>query len=117
MPSSPSSAANWGDFILSGHAQFIPSLFQYQVTGAVTAPSGDEAYGLTTGRVTFDINNHIERSFGHFTPVVEAGGGDSTTLVNRLVNKNYTSLGPLAHFLIGIAIDLPRGQLLRSRRL
>ena len=97
-----------GDFILSGHAQFIPSLFQYQVTGAVTAPSGDEAYGLTTGRVTFDINNHIERSFGRFTPVIEGGGGDSTTLVNRIVNKNYTSLGPLAHFLVGIAVDLPR---------
>jgi hypothetical protein len=96
-----------GDFILSGHAQFAPEYFQYEVTGAVTAPSGDEAYGLTTGRVTFDVNNHFERTFGSITPVVEIGAGDSATLVNRIVNKNYTSLGPLSHFLIGIGVDLP----------
>ena len=102
------------DFILSGHAQFVPASFLYQVTGAVTAPTGDEAYGLTTGRVTFDINNHVERSFGRFTPVVEAGGGDSTTLVNRIVNKNYTSLGPLAHFLVGVGVDLPLGSSFES---
>ena len=98
-----------GDLILSGHAQFAPSLFQYQLTGAVTAPSGDEAYGLTTGRVTFDINNHFERSFGRITPMLEVGGGDSTALVNRLVNKPYNSLGPLAHFQVGVAVDLPKG--------
>jgi hypothetical protein len=98
-----------GDIILGFHAQFIPRLFQYQLTGLVTAPTGDEAYGLTTGRVTFDLSNHFERSFGRFTPNLEIGGGDSTTLVNRTVTKNYTSLGPLAHFQIGIGIDLFRG--------
>jgi hypothetical protein len=98
-----------GDTILSGHAQFSPTLFQYQLTTAAAFPSGDEAYGLTTGRVTFDINNHFERTFDRFTPDLEMGGGDSTTLVNRIVNKNYTSLGPLAHFQLGTNIDLFRG--------
>jgi hypothetical protein len=98
-----------GDIVFGLHAQFIPRLFQYTVTGAFTAPTGDEAYGLTTGRVTFDINNHFERAFGHFTPNLELGGGDSTTLVNRTVTKNYTSLGPLAHFQIGLGIDLIHG--------
>jgi hypothetical protein len=98
-----------GDLILSGHAQFAPALFQYQVTGAVTAPSGDEAYGLTTGRVTFDVNNHFERTFGRITPILELGAGDSATLVNRIVNKPYTSLGPLSHFQLGLAVDLPKG--------
>lgn len=96
-----------GDLILGMHAQFLPALFQYQATIAVTAPSGDEAYGLTTGRATFDLNNHFERTFGRLTPTLELGVGDSSTLVNRLVNKNYTSLGPLAHFQIGLGIDLP----------
>jgi hypothetical protein len=99
----------FGDIVFGLHAQFIPRLFQYEITGAFTAPTGDEKYGLTTGRVTFDINNHFERSFGRFTPNVEMGGGDSTTLVNRTVTKNYTSLGPLAHFQIGLSIDLPHG--------
>jgi len=98
-----------GDFILGFHAQFIPKLFLYQVTAAVTAPTGDEAYGLTTGRVTFDLNNHFERSFGRFTPNLELGAGDSTTLVNRILNKNYASLGPLAHFQVGVGIDLLHG--------
>jgi len=98
-----------GDVVLGFHAQFIPRSFQYQLTGLVTAPSGDEAYGLTTGRVTFDISNHFERTFGRITPTLEIGAGDSTTLVNRTVTKNYTSLGPLAHFQVGIGVELLRG--------
>ena len=98
-----------GDVVVGLHAQFIPRLFQYQITGAVTAPSGDRAYGLTTGRVTFDLNNHFERTFGRITPTLEIGSGDSTTLVNRTVTKNYTSLGPLAHFQVGLGFDIFRG--------
>jgi hypothetical protein len=98
-----------GDMILSLHAQFVPKVFEYQLTGAVTAPSGDEEYGLTTGRSTFDIDNHFERTFWRITPTLSLGGGDSTTLVNRLVTKNYTSLGPLAHFQAGLGVQLMRG--------
>ena len=103
-----------GDVVLGFHAQFIPRRFQYQLTGLVTAPSGDEAYGLTSGRVTFDINNHFERTFGRLTPNLEIGGGDSTTLVNRTVTKNYTSLGPLAHFQVGLGFDLFHGMSFES---
>lgn len=98
-----------GDFVLNLHAQFQPRFAEYQITGSVTAPSGDEAYGLTTGRCTFDFNNRFERSFGRFTPNIELGAGDSSTLVNRIVDKNYTSLGPLSHFQIGVGVDLIRG--------
>jgi hypothetical protein len=98
-----------GDIVFGLHAQFVPRRFQYQLTGAFTAPTGDEAYGLTTGRVTFDISNYFQRTFGRITPNLEIGGGDSTTLVNRTVTKNYTSLGPLAHFQIGLGVDLFRG--------
>ena len=98
-----------GDIVFGLHAQFIPRLFQYQLSGLVTAPTGDEAYGLTTGRVTFDISNHFERTYGRITPNLEIGAGDSTTLVNRILTKNYTSLGPLAHFQIGLGLELFRG--------
>jgi hypothetical protein len=103
-----------GDLILGAHAQFLPPLFQYQITAAMTAPSGDEAYGLTTGRCTFDINNQFERTFGRTTANIELGGGDSSTLVNRIVNKNYTSLGPLAHFQAGVSFDLPHSIVFES---
>lgn len=98
-----------GDVVLGFHAQFVPRLFQYQLTGLVTAPTGDQDYGLTTGRVTFDISNHFEHTFGRITPTLEIGAGDSTTLINRTVTKNYTSLGPLAHFQVGIGVGLLRG--------
>ncbi len=98
-----------GDIVFGLHAQFISRLFQYQLNGLVTAPTGDEAYGLSTGRVTFDISNRFERTYRRITPSVELGGGDSTYLVNRIVNKNYTSLGPLAHFQIGLSVELNRG--------
>ena len=97
-----------GDIMVGLHAQFIPHAFQYQLTGAFTIPTGDEAYGLSTGRVTFDISNLFQRNYGRFTPNIEIGGGDSTTFVNRTVTKNYTSLGPLAHFQAGLSIELFR---------
>ncbi len=103
-----------GDFVLGLHAQFTPHSFQYEVTGLVTAPTGDEAYGLSTGRCTFDISNHFERTFGRLTPNVEIGGGDSSSLVNPTVTKNYTSLGPLAHFQVGVSIDLVRGAIFET---
>lgn len=97
-----------GDLIFGFHAQFMSPIAPYQATLAVSAPTGDEAYGLTTGRATFDFTNHFERTFGRLTPILELGIGDSTTLVNRIVNKNYTSLGPLAHFQVGLGVTLPR---------
>jgi hypothetical protein len=98
-----------GDVFLGFHAQFVPKYFLYQATASVTAPTGDEEYGLTTGRCTFDLNNHFEHTYGRFTPNIDLGAGDSTALVNRSVNKNYTSLGPLSHFQIGLGVELFRG--------
>ena len=49
-----------------------------------------------------------------FTPNVEIGGGDSSSLVNPTVTKNYTSLGPLAHFQVGVSIDLVRGAIFET---
>ncbi|WP_260703805.1 hypothetical protein [Edaphobacter flagellatus] len=95
-----------GDAIFALHTQLEPRLFSYENTIAFTAPTGDEAYGLTTGRVTFDISNQFSHSFRYFTPILEIGGGDSATLVNTQIRKSYTSLGPLAHFQFGIAANL-----------
>ena len=100
--------AELGDTIFTLHAQFVPKSFLYETAVSFTVPTGDEIYGLTTGRVTFDLSNRFQRSYGRFTPSLEIGAGDSTTLVNRNVNKTYTSLGPLAHFQIGIGSQVFR---------
>jgi len=98
--------AEVGDVVFGLHGLLDSKFVGYQVTGAVTAPTGDKAYGLTSGRVTFDVTNHFERAFRKITPTLDIGIGDSSTLVNRLVTKNYTSLGPLAHFQTGLGITL-----------
>lgn len=97
-----------GDAVFALHGQFLPKLFSYESTFSFTVPTGDQVYPLTTGRVTFDLNNHFERTFGRFTPVLEIGAGDTTTLINREVTKTYTSLGPLAHFQVGVGLNMLR---------
>ena len=98
-----------GDAVLAVHAQFSPKNVDYQLTVLGAFPSGDEAYGLTSGRVTFDVSNHFEHAFRWVTPSLEIGMGDSTTLANQQITKNYTSLGPLAHFQVGFGFPLLRG--------
>ena len=98
-----------GDVLFGLHAQFIPHGFGYQVTVSTTAPTGDATYGLSTGRATFDLSNRLERPFKHFTPNLELGIGDSSALVSPLVQRDFTSLGPLAHFQAGFAFTLPLG--------
>jgi hypothetical protein len=104
----------FGDMAFGIHGQFQPRWFAYQATVTATAPTGDETNGLSTGRATFDLSNLFERSFSFITPNLELGVGDSTTLVNRLVNKNYTSLGPLSHYQIGASFPLPLGWSIQS---
>jgi hypothetical protein len=98
-----------GDIIVGLHAQFIPAFAQYRITAALSAPTGDQSYGISTGRVTFDLNNHFERTYRRLTPKLEIGAGDSSALVDRIVTKHYTSLGPLAHFQVGFIVDLIHG--------
>lgn len=95
-----------GDAVFALHGQFYPKALSYVPTFSFTAPTGDQDYPLTTGRVTFDLNNHFERTYRRFTPVIEIGAGDTTTLINREVTKTYTSLGPLAHFQAGLGVNL-----------
>lgn len=97
-----------GDALFSLHALFEPEKFSYETIFSFTAPTGDESYGLTTGRVTFDVNNRFSRDFHGLTSSLEIGGGDSASLVNRQVRKTYTSLGALAHFQFGLASTLFR---------
>ena len=98
-----------GDTIVGLHAQADLRPFSYMATLSATAPTGDTSYGLSTGRPTFDLNNHFEHSFSFLTPNVEMGVGDSAGLVDRRVQKDYNTLGPLAHFQVGTGFSLPRG--------
>jgi hypothetical protein len=70
-------------------------------------PSGNTEYGLGAGQVTYNLNNHFEKSLGIFTPDIELGFGDTSSLIDQRVLKSYVAVGPMAHFQAGSSIDLP----------
>jgi len=97
----------FGDTTLSFHADATALTIDYNATVSMGLPSGNTDYGLGAGQVTYNINNHFEKSLGIFTPDIEIGYGDTSALINQRVIKDYIAVGPLAHFQAGTSIDLP----------
>ena len=77
--------------------------FSTGVNGAF--PVASSAKGLSTGRVTFDWDNHFAHSFDLFTPFFDFGIANSLP-DTRFLKRPYTSLGTLAHFEGGSEMDL-----------
>ena len=96
----PGDVAIGGQFNTHGVADYNGNL-------TIGMPTGEAAYGLGAGKVTFDINNHFERGVGIFSPDIEFGIGSSSRLVGARVHKSYTAVGLLAHFQAGASVDLP----------
>ena len=103
-----------GDTWFGVHASFKPDKMQSTTTLSMTVPTGNRTDGLSTGRVTFDLSDHLERYFGKMGGLFDVGGGDSSELFNRLVTRDYTSLGPIAHFQAGVIAWLPRRSYIQS---
>ncbi len=66
-------ATGVGNLHVSARLTISTSLVSYLGAVTVTAPTGDEDKGLSTGKVTWDWNNHFERSFGRMTPFGAVG--------------------------------------------
>jgi len=97
----------FGDTSLSFHADANPFTIGYDATVSMGLPSGNTDYGLGAGQVTYNINNHFEKNWGIFTPDIELGFGDTSSLVDPRVLKSYVAVGPQAHFQVGTSVDLP----------
>ena len=96
-----------GDTFVGLHAYFRPGAFRNITTGSFSIPTGDREDGLGTGRVTFDFSDRLERYIKQTGLIVDIGGGDSSGLFNRLISREESSLGPLAHFQTGVVFYLP----------
>lgn len=96
-----------GDAHLSGHVQWSLPLLDYEFTSTLGLPSGDSSKGLGAGQVTYTLNNHFEKSFNFFSPDLEIGLGDSSSLQELRVRKTFLTVGRLAHFQAGGSVDLP----------
>jgi hypothetical protein len=97
----------FGDTALSFQGNVTALSTDYNGTISLGLPSGNTDYGLGAGQVTYNINNHFEKSFGVFTPDIELGFGDTSSLVEQRVLKSYVAVGPMAHFQAGTSVELP----------
>jgi hypothetical protein len=68
-------------------------------------PVASSAKGLSTGRVTFDWDNHFAHGFDRLTPFLDVGLANSVP-DTRFLHRPYTSLGTLSHFEGGSELDL-----------
>jgi len=80
-------------------------LLNYSSSITVSAPTGDTTKGLSTGRVTVDWDNRVDRSLGRLTPFFDAGVGNSIS-DTRFFRRPFMTLGPVAHFEGGVDIDI-----------
>lgn len=96
-----------GDAAVAGHLTLAPSAFSDTATIAVTLPTGDQHLGLGTGRPGYSLSDHAEYNVGPFTPDIEAGVGNTSSLFRRRTRKAYTSSGLLALLQAGSSVDLP----------
>ena len=97
----------FGDTSLGLHLDLTAKTLDYNLSATMGMPTGNTLYGLGAGQMTYDINNHFEKSFGIFTPDIELGQGDTSSLVDQRIRKDYVAVGPMAHFQAGTSIDLP----------
>ena len=98
-----------GDFSLSGQASFNAGKLNYLllVTGAL--PTGQSTFGLSANIPTYNFTHHVEYPVGRFALLAEAGEGDSTSLAaDANTKKSYVAVGPVANFLAGADVLLPR---------
>ncbi len=96
-----------GDTSLTGHFETHHELLDYAFSATLGLPSGNKDYGLGAGQVTYSLNNHIEHGFDFFTPDIELGFGDSSSLATSAVRKSYVAVGKIAYFQAGLGFDLP----------
>ncbi len=80
-------------------------LFDFSTALNGAFPVASSAKGLSTGRVTFDWDNHFAHGFDRLTPFLDVGVANSVP-DTRFLHRPYTSLGPLTHFEGGSELDL-----------
>ena len=94
-----------GDTGVAAHFDLDGSWLSYSFTASGAFPTGNSTYNLSANTPTYEVNNHFEHSIGIFTPDIELGEGNSTSLAGT-VRKAYVAVGPVAFFQAGTSVDL-----------
>lgn len=100
-------ATGFGNLHVTGRLTISTALLSYFGAVTVTAPTGEEDKGLSTGKVTWDWNNHFERSFGRITPF-GAVGLANTVSDTPLFVRPFISQGRITRLEGGARCSLAR---------
>jgi len=96
----------FGDMAINGHYDLEAGWLTYGLTTTLGLPTGKSNEGLGAGQVTYNFNNHFEHDYDFFSPDIEIGIGDNSSLVSSPIRKSYVSVGTLAYFQAGGSFDL-----------
>lgn len=102
---SPAEGAGLGNAHLGLNLNFEHPAITYRPSITITAPTGDEERGLSTGYVTWDWNNLFQRTFGRVTPYGSAGVSNTVSDSPFFV-RPFTSKGLAAHFEGGALVSV-----------
>ena len=105
----PQRRAAWGDTVINMEGDLPLKSFNYSGIFSLGLPSGNISNGISAGQVTYSFNNWLEKSVGRFTPNLALGYGDTSSLINQGVLRNYVAVGPMAHFQAGTSMAVTRG--------
>jgi len=100
-----STATGIGDFYLDGRATLESAVADYLPTATVTFPTGNTSKGLSTGHVTYDLDNHFEHEIGPWIPFLDVDVGNSLDNSGnrrfRRPRRPFITLGKVAQFKAG----------------
>lgn len=96
-----------GNFYTNLRFSLPNPVVNYMSIVLVTAPTGDENKGLSTGRVTWDWNHHIHRNFDRLTPFANLGVANAIS-DTPLFTRPFMSFGMVSHYEGGAHFRLAR---------
>jgi hypothetical protein len=93
-----SSGSGLGDAYVGLRLTFANPLLNYSTTLTGTAPTGNENLGFSTGRATYDWNNHFDKTIPiiNVTPFANVGVAN-TVSDTHFFTRPFTTLGTVSH--------------------
>lgn len=93
-----------GSLFTDFRANYPSNLLNYTSAVNLTVPTGDTKKGLSTGHITWNFSNHIDRVIGDFSPFLNATIGN-TVLDTHYFHRPYITFGYNAAFEGGLEYD------------
>ncbi len=94
-----------GDVYTDARLAFPSKLLSYSTSFTLTAPTGDQNSGRSTGHWTWSWGNHVEHAVSRFTPYLDAGIGN-TVADTRVFKRPFTTFGHAAQLEAGTSVDI-----------